>query len=107
MTQAQYSNRTKYFIGPNGDVVTRADLPTAHTKRWIMRRKAEVVAAVRGGMLSLDEACNRYRLTVEEYSAWESAMERYGMPGLSAACLQTQRHRKATARPRSSNQPLD
>ena len=33
-----------------------------------MRRKAEVVAAVSGGLLSVDEACERYSLTLEEFA---------------------------------------
>ena len=35
------------------------------TKRWVIRRESELVAAVRGGLLSLEEACERYTLTVE------------------------------------------
>ena len=69
------SMRVPYVIGPNGDVVTKADLPPANTKRWVIRRKGEVVAAVHGGLLTLDEACRRYRLTLEEYTAWTRAIE--------------------------------
>ena len=52
--------RVSYVIGPDGSPLTLADLPPPSTKRWVIRRKAEVVAAVRGGLLSLDEACKRY-----------------------------------------------
>ena len=55
--------RVKYVIGPDGSPLTIADLPAPGTKRWVIRRKAEVVAAVRGGLLSLEEACSRYTLT--------------------------------------------
>ena len=51
--------RVSYVIGPDGSPLTLADLPPPNTKRWVIRRKAEVVAAVRGGLLSLDEACKR------------------------------------------------
>jgi len=54
--------RAKYVIGPDGSPLTIADLPAPGTKRWVIRRKAEVVAAVRGGLLSLEEACSRYTL---------------------------------------------
>ena len=37
------------IVGPTGRPMTRADLPPANTKRWVMRRKAEVVAGVRAG----------------------------------------------------------
>ena len=33
----------------------------------MIRRKAEVVAAVRGGLLSLEEACSRYALNSDEF----------------------------------------
>jgi hypothetical protein len=63
--------RVSYVIGPDGSPLTLADLPPPSTKRWVIRRKAEVVAAVRGGLLSLDDACKRYTLTVEEFLAWQ------------------------------------
>lgn len=58
------------------------ELPDPATKRWVPRRKAQVVAAVRGGYLELDEACERYALTVEEFLSWQRAVDRYGLPGL-------------------------
>lgn len=64
-----------YVIGPTGDILTKEDLPAPNTKRWVLRRKAEVVVAVRGGLLTLDDACKRYRLTVEEFTAWQRAVE--------------------------------
>ncbi|EHJ59190.1 hypothetical protein NSU_3851 [Novosphingobium pentaromativorans US6-1] len=53
-----------------------------------MRRKAEVVAAVNGGLLSATEACERYGLTLEELASWQRAIEREGMPGLRATRVQ-------------------
>ena len=47
-----------------------------------MRRKAEVVAAVSGGLLTVDEACERYSLSLEEFTGWQRAVDRSGMPGL-------------------------
>ena len=44
----QYRPRVRYVIGPDGSPLTIADLPPKNTKRWVIRRKAEVVAAVRG-----------------------------------------------------------
>src|ERR1700759_2211954 len=57
--------RVKYVIGPDCSPLTIADLPAPGTKRWVIRRKAEVVTAVRGGLLSLEEACSRYTLSVD------------------------------------------
>jgi hypothetical protein len=53
-------------------------------KRWVVRRKAQVVAAVRGGLLSLDDACSRYKLSLEEFLSWESLIDRHGLSGLHA-----------------------
>lgn len=74
--------RVKYVIGPDGSPLTIADLPPSSTKRWVIRRKAEVVAAVRGGLLSLEEACNRYTLTVDEFLSWQTSLDALGMRGL-------------------------
>src|SRR5262245_27781465 len=68
-------------IGPFGPL-TIADLPSPGPQRWSIRRKAEVIVAVRGGLLSLVEACSRYALDIEEYSCWEYRFERYGLAGL-------------------------
>ena len=68
-----------------------ADLPSPDTKRWVVRRKAVVVHAVRDGAISLQEACRRYRLSVEEFLAWQRAIERYGIPGLRVTRLQIYR----------------
>lgn len=79
-------------IGPRGKPLTPADLPPANTKRWVIRRKAEVVAAVRGGLLSIDEACRRYTLSVEEFLSWQRAIEAHGLPGLRATRVQEYRN---------------
>src|ERR1700754_1486377 len=84
--------RVSYVIGPDGSPLTLADLPPPSTKRWVIRRKAEVVAAVRGGLLSLDEACRRYTLTVEEFLAWQHAIDRFGLAGLRATRVQQYRN---------------
>ena len=84
--------RPSYIVGPNGDIITLADLPPPGTTRWVIRRKAEIVLAVHGGLLSLDDACRRYQLTPEEFSAWQHAIERYGLLGLRSTHLQDYRH---------------
>ena len=83
--------RVTYVIGPDGSPLTIADLPPKDTKRWVIRRKAEVVAAVRGGLLSLEEACERYTLTVDEFLSWQRSIDRYGLPGLRATRIQDYR----------------
>ena len=84
-------SRPKYVIGPDGSPLTIADLPQPNTKRWVIRRKAEVVAAVRGGLLSLEEASRRYMLTVDELLSWQSAIDRHGLAGLRTTRIQQYR----------------
>lgn len=79
------------MIGPDGLPLTLADLPPPTTKRWVIRRKAEVVSAVRGGLLTLEEACERYQLTLEEFLAWQKAIDQFGMAGLRATRVQQYR----------------
>jgi hypothetical protein len=67
------------------------ELPSPLTKRWVVRRKAIVVAAVRNGTLSLQDACRRYNLSVEEFLAWQRSIDRYGVPGLRVTRLQIYR----------------
>ena len=91
MTDA-YRPRAKYVIGPDGGPLTIADLPPPDTRRWVIRRKAEVVAAVRGGLLSLEEACKRYTLTVDEFLSWQASIDRHGLAGLRTTRIQQYRH---------------
>jgi transposase-like protein len=73
-------------------------LPSADTRRWVVRRKAAVVAAVQGGKITLEEACRRYNLSEEEFREWQRAFEAHGLPGLRATRLQ--QYRTPPSRPR-------
>lgn len=87
MTSIEFKPKLSYVVGPDGGPLTVSDLPPDYSKRWPMRRKAVVVAAVTGGLLSLDEACQRYALSVEEFVSWQRAITRFGLKGLrSGAC---------------------
>ena len=79
------------IIGPAGRPLTLDDLPPPNTKRWVIRRKAEVVFAVRSGLLTLEEACERYNLSVEEFLSWQKLIDRHGVAGLRATRLQEYR----------------
>ena len=89
----------KQVVGPNGRRLTFADLPLPETKRWVVRRKAEIVAAVRGGLLSLDEACSRYALNSDELLSWQDCIDRFGVAGLRTT--RRQFYLKGAAKPES------
>lgn len=79
------------LVAPAFQALSEADLPPPDTKRWVMRRKAEVVAGVRCGLISLEDACQRYRLSLEEFLSWQRLIERHGVGGLRATRLQDYR----------------
>ena len=72
-------------IGPDGSILTHANLPPANLKRWVAHRKAEVIAAVKGGLLTMPEACHRYSISAEEFLEWERHYEADGLTGLRAS----------------------
>lgn len=88
---AQMQTREPSVIGPEGIPLTLASLPPPDTERWVARRKAELVSAVRGGLLSLEEACARYNLSMEEFLSWQRQVEKHGMRGLRVTRLQSYR----------------
>jgi transposase-like protein len=76
-------------------------LPHPNTKRWVVRRKAAVVAAVRGGGITIEEACRVYQLSREELLSWDRAFELHGLAGLRATRIQQyNRSRSKDAPPR-------
>jgi hypothetical protein len=83
------TSETRYIA--KGNAEPDADLPPPDTKRWVASRKAVIVAAVRAGRITLEEACRRYRLSIEEFDAWRLAVETHGVPGLRATRVQVYR----------------
>ncbi|WP_037514435.1 CtrA inhibitor SciP [Sphingopyxis sp. LC81] len=88
----EYETRPASVMGPLGRL-TLDDLPSSSTAHWVSRRKAEVLAAIDGGLLSQNEACVRYRLSVEELAAWRRSIDRAGIPGLRITRTQEYRNR--------------
>jgi transposase-like protein len=72
------------------------DVPSPHTKRWVARRKAEIVNAVRNGKMNIEDACRYYMLSTEAFAAWERAIEAHGVAGLRVTRLQVYRDAPAT-----------
>lgn len=76
---------------PDGTVLTRADLPPATTRRWVASRKAAVVRGVLYGLLSQQEALERYALSEEEFVTWVRAVSDHGEDALKATAVQRYR----------------
>jgi len=104
------SNEVNRHLGGDGAAVgTRRsaaplsidDLPPPETQRWVIRRKADVVAGVRSGLITLEEACRRYKLSIEEFLSWQRMIDSHGMRGLRVTRLQDYR----APRPATANEP--
>jgi hypothetical protein len=89
--------RPNSVIGPDGLPITLDTLPPPGTTRWVIRRKAEVVAGVRAGLITLEEACERYTLSVEEFLSWQRLIDRHGLRGLRVTRLQDYRRYEQAA----------
>ncbi len=94
-------------IGPTGKPMTRRDLPAPGTTRWVVRRKAEVVAGVRGGLISLKEACHRYNLSTDEFESWQQLFENHGLSGLRATSIKKFRRTPLTSARNPKPLPYD
>ena len=85
-------------IGANGEVLTPNDLPPPQPGRWSVGRKAQVLAAVDCGLLSVKQACSRYGLTLDEFLSWKRDLANGGLPGLHRARIQDHRPRRPERR---------
>ena len=50
-----------------------------------------MVTGVRNGLISLEDACNRYKLSAEEFLSWQRLIDQHGMRGLRTTRLQQYR----------------
>lgn len=78
---ASVKGRISYVIGPDGSPLTEADLPSPRTRRWSLRRKADIVSAINGGLVSRQDATARYGLSEEKLTDWMREVEEAGLLG--------------------------
>ena len=67
------------------------ELPPPNTKRWVIRRKAAVVAAVKNGVITLDDVCWLYDISAEEFLIWQEMVDKHGIRGLRVTRLKDYR----------------
>lgn len=72
---------------PDGTILSQADLPSADTRRWVASRKAIVVRAVAAGLITREEALERYALSEEEFTLWEQAITTHGEAALKVTAI--------------------
>jgi hypothetical protein len=93
--RANRNARPSEVPGPRGQPLTLETLPPLNTIRWTVHRKAEVVAAVSGGLLAAGEACKLYSISPEEFASWQLAVRRRGIRGLGVTQLRQYRREYA------------
>ncbi len=59
---------------------TLIHLPPPNTARWVKSRKLAVIEAIDNGVLTNDQACQRYNLSPEELDSWKRLLSQHG-PG--------------------------
>ena len=103
MSVSEQQRAPLYAVGKNppsgaarseADPMSPADLPSPDTRRWTIRRKAAVVAGVRKGFLTMEEACKRYSLSTDEFLSWQRLIDSHGLPGLRTT--RTQEYRRSS-----------
>ena len=75
----------------HGNPMSMGDLPPSDTVRWTVRRKAAVVEAIRAGVITTEQACERYALSVEEFLSWQRQIDSHGLRGLRSTKIQDYR----------------
>jgi Protein of unknown function (DUF1153) len=72
------------LCGPTGQL-----LPPIPCRRWSLRRKRQVVVAVRQGIVTVHEACCMWNLSVGELAAWARTLDIRGPHPLAKLATQT------------------
>jgi hypothetical protein len=85
------SDRPVFVTDHMGNRISCADLPPIGTTRWVARRKAMVVSAVEGGLITREEAIEMYELSAEEFESWARHLNAHGPLGLRATAVQRYR----------------
>jgi hypothetical protein len=87
----QQQDRPLATVEADGTALTLHSLPPPNPRRWVSRRKALVITAIRDGLLTVEEACARYSLSIEELTTWQWLFERNGTAGLRVTRTQEYR----------------
>jgi hypothetical protein len=86
-------------MNERSDEPAAEQLPSSHATRWYKARKAQVVRAVQNGLISLDEALVRYRLSLDEFRSWQSYVGNEGLRSVHARAKHIARGRRRKHRP--------
>lgn len=71
-----------------GNVITPNDLPSPETIRWTPNKKFIVVQAIKGGLITKEEALDRWGMLENELRIWEEGFKSHGVNGLKTTHYQ-------------------
>ena len=91
MSKGQAIMEQKPISTENATPLDDPELPPVDTKRWVIRRKAQLLRAIEDGRLTRAEACARYNISDAELRLWERAIACAGIPGLRVTRVQIYR----------------
>lgn len=55
----------------DGGLITPGSLPPDSTRRWTPGRRATILLAVRGGLLTIADVDQRWRISPDEFAEWD------------------------------------
>lgn len=70
-----------FVKGLEGERITKESLPSPHG-RWVPRKKATLILAIRAGAITLEEVLHMYDISMEEFRGWQENFDRFGLGGL-------------------------
>ena len=91
MTEQIYNNSAEITL-----------LPPPTTQRWVKSRKLAVIKAIENGVLTDEQACQRYSLTAEELESWKIALNQHGPGALRTTHLNRYRRAEHNKHPHTS-----
>jgi hypothetical protein len=75
----------RHLVRRNAFQLTLDNLPPRNTRRWYPRWKIFIVRAVEIGLLSFDQASQRYSLSFEEFLSWQKLAANFDQSGVNSA----------------------
>lgn len=78
-------------VDSSNDTIGIETLPPLTGTRWVTSRKAQLIRAIRSGIITIEEASRRYRLTIDELSEWQTSFDKHGKRGLRTTFIQQYR----------------
>lgn len=81
------SQKVIAVYGPDGEIITMSNLPKGLHSVWRWKNKAMILAAVHGGLVTMEEVARCYGFTKKELMEWAARVRTQGFSGLRVDAL--------------------